>query len=81
MRKFFLLITLVIFILFSNTNLYSQIFRDITKVGTTAGQFLKIGPGARALGMGGTYIIIQRDSLLARGMVKLHLVIHNGWQI
>jgi len=61
MRKFFLLITLSIFILFSNTNLYSQIFRDITKVGTTAGQFLKIGPGARALGMGGTYVGISDD--------------------
>ncbi|PKL82262.1 MAG: hypothetical protein CVV24_11020 [Ignavibacteriae bacterium HGW-Ignavibacteriae-3] len=61
MRKFFLLITLSIFILFSNTNLYSQIFRDITKVGTTAGQFLKIGPGARAMAMGGTYVGISDD--------------------
>ena len=61
MRKFFLLITLSVFILFSNTNLYSQIFRDITKVGTTAGQFLKIGPGARALAMGGTYVGISDD--------------------
>ncbi|MFZ2323414.1 MAG: PorV/PorQ family protein [Ignavibacteriaceae bacterium] len=61
MRKFFLLITLNVLILFSTTNLYSQIFRDITKVGTTAGQFLKIGPGARALGMGGTYVGVSDD--------------------
>ena len=61
MRKFFLLITLNVLILFSSANLYSQIFRDITKVGTTAGQFLKIGPGARALGMGGTYVGVSDD--------------------
>lgn len=61
MRKFFLLITISLVILFSNNNLYSQIFRDITKVGTTAGQFLKIGPGARALAMGGTYVGVSDD--------------------
>jgi len=61
MRKFFLLILFSVFILFSNTYLHSQIFRDITKVGTTAGQFLKIGPGARALSMGGTYVGISDD--------------------
>ncbi|OGU69027.1 MAG: hypothetical protein A2279_14835 [Stygiobacter sp. RIFOXYA12_FULL_38_9] len=61
MRKFFLLITVSVFILFSNNKLYSQLFRNITKVGTTAGQFLKIGPGARALGMGGTYVGISDD--------------------
>ena len=61
MRKFFLLVTLNVLILFSSTNLFSQIFREITKVGTTAGQFLKIGPGARALAMGGTYVGISDD--------------------
>lgn len=61
MRKIFLLITLNVLIIFSGTNLYSQIFRDITNVGTTAGQFLKIGPGARALAMGGAYAGISDD--------------------
>lgn len=61
MRKFFLLIIISVFILFSSDNINAQIFRDITKVGTTAGQFLKIGPGARALGMGGTYVGISDD--------------------
>lgn len=61
MRKFLLLITLNVLILLNNTNLYSQIFRDISKVGTTSGQFLKIGPGARALAMGGTYVGISDD--------------------
>jgi opacity protein-like surface antigen len=60
MKKIFLLITLNVLLL-SITNLYAQLFRDITKVGTTAGQFLKIGPGARALGMGGTYAGISDD--------------------
>jgi opacity protein-like surface antigen len=60
MRKVFLLI-LTILIMFSDSNLHAQIFRDITKVGTTAGQFLKIGPGARALAMGGTYVGISDD--------------------
>lgn len=61
MRKFFLLITLNILFLFNNTNLYSQLFSDITKVGTTACQLLKIGPGARTLAMGGTYVGISDD--------------------
>jgi len=61
MRKFYLLITLSILLLFSNIDLYAQLFRDITKVGTTAAQFLKIGPGARAIGMGETYVGVSDD--------------------
>ena len=61
MRKIFLLITIAGLISLSSSNLYSQIFRDITKVGTTAGQFLKIGPGARALGMGSAYVGVSDD--------------------
>lgn len=47
--------------MFGSILLHAQLFRDITKVGTTAGQFLKIGPGARALAMGGTYVGISDD--------------------
>jgi opacity protein-like surface antigen len=61
MRKFFLLLIICFITLFSNNSLYAQLFRDITKVGTTAGQFLKIGPGARALAMGGAYVGISDD--------------------
>ena len=61
MRKFFILLTLSLLIFISNSNLHAQIFRDITKVGTTAGQFLKIGPGARALAMGGAYVGVSDD--------------------
>lgn len=60
MRKIFLITTSLI-IIFGNILLHAQLFRDITKVGTTAGQFLKIGPGARALAMGGTYVGISDD--------------------
>jgi len=61
MRKFFLLILLSVLALLSAADLHAQIFRDITKVGTTAGQFLKIGPGARALAMGGAYVGVSDD--------------------
>lgn len=61
MRKYFVLLTIGVMVFLNQNNLYSQIFRDITKVGTTAGQFLKIGPGARALAMGGTYAGISDD--------------------
>lgn len=33
----------------------------ISKVGTTAGQFLKIGVGARSIGMGGAFVAIAND--------------------
>lgn len=61
MRKFFILITLISIIIINQISVYPQIFREISKVGTTAGQFLKIAPGARALGMGGTYVGISDD--------------------
>lgn len=61
MRKFFLLVIINVMVLFSGSSLYAQLFSDITKVGTTAGQFLKIGAGARSLAMGGTYVGISDD--------------------
>lgn len=36
--------------------------KDFVKVGTTAGQFLKIEPGARALGMGACYGALANDA-------------------
>ncbi len=35
--------------------------RTLTKVGTTAGQFLKLGVGARALALGGAYVAESND--------------------
>ncbi len=40
---------------------YAQADRSTAKVGTTAGQFLKIGAGARAIGMGGAYAGVSND--------------------
>lgn len=39
----------------------AQLFRSTSKVGTTAGQFLKIGAGARALGMGAAQAAVLGD--------------------
>ncbi len=39
----------------------AQLFRSTSKVGTTAGQFLKITPGARAVSMGGAMTSIGSD--------------------
>jgi len=39
----------------------AQLFRTTAKVGTTSAQFLKIGVGARALGMGGTAAGVTGD--------------------
>ena len=56
MKKFFIFIIFIILI--STKNSYS----DFTKVGTTAAQFLKIGVGARAMGMGETFVAIANDA-------------------
>lgn len=61
MKKYLIVLIVVILLLGLNTLTYAQIFRDITKVGTTVGQFLKIGPGARALSMGSTYVGVSDD--------------------
>ena len=47
-----------IFILVFCFPLMSQ---TVSKTGTTAAQFLKIGIGARALGMGGAYSAVSND--------------------
>jgi opacity protein-like surface antigen len=39
----------------------AQLLRSTSKVGTTAGQFLKIGVGARALAMGGAQVAMMGD--------------------
>ncbi len=39
----------------------AQLFESTSKVGTTAAQFLKIGPGARSVGMGNAYTAVSDD--------------------
>ena len=41
-------------------NLYAQNTQSTSKVGTTAAQFLKIGAGARSIGMGGAYVAVDQ---------------------
>lgn len=60
MKKIFSLIVFS-FILIFTFEIDAQVDRKITKVGTTAGQFLKIGAGARALGMGNAYTAVSDD--------------------
>ena len=61
MKKYIVLkITLVIAFCFVST-LDAQLFRSTSKVGTTSAQFLKIGAGARAIGLGGAYAALGDD--------------------
>jgi hypothetical protein len=48
-----------VFLLFSIGITFSQ---TVTKTGTTAGQFLKIGVGARALAMGSAFSSVSGDA-------------------
>ncbi len=48
---------IILFFLFS-----TSIAQTVSKTGTTAAQFLKIGVGARALGMGGAYSAVSNDA-------------------
>lgn len=57
-KKFYILITLILVV---NFTLNAQLFRSTSKVGTTVGQFLKIGAGARAIAMGGAYTAVSND--------------------
>lgn len=59
MKKLFLAI-LILFNFLSNKS-FSQIGTSLTKTGTTAAQFLKIGVGSRAIGMGGAFVASAND--------------------
>ncbi|MCX8057197.1 MAG: PorV/PorQ family protein [Ignavibacteria bacterium] len=59
MKKIIILIPLIFLILICHA--FSQIGASLTKTGTTAAQFLKIGIGSRALGMGGAFVASSND--------------------
>jgi hypothetical protein len=65
MRK--IIISLYLFLIIAvfsmANNCYSQETSSINRVGTTAAQFLKIGAGARPIGMGGAYTALSKDIL------------------
>lgn len=59
-KRFIHCLLAITFLVFANqTN--AQLDRSTSKVGTTAAQFLKIGAGARAIGMGGAYSAVSND--------------------
>jgi hypothetical protein len=55
-----IIITSLVVILFT-ANVFSQVFSENSKRGTTAAPFLSIGQGARAIGMGSAYVAITDD--------------------
>ncbi|UCE06700.1 MAG: PorV/PorQ family protein [bacterium] len=57
MKKSILLI-LIVFLTFTINNTFGQ-----SKAGTSAAQFLKIGVGARAIGMGEAFVALSNDAL------------------
>lgn len=59
MKKFSIVVAFFIFMI--NTTVHAQLTQSITKVGTTAAQFLKIGAGVRAVGMGGAFVAVAND--------------------
>lgn len=59
MKKINLLV--IIFSLILSSASIAQIGTSLTKTGTTAAQFLKIGVGSRALGMGGAFVASPFD--------------------
>ncbi|MCK4447841.1 MAG: UPF0164 family protein, partial [Candidatus Marinimicrobia bacterium] len=59
MRK---LVILCVFFTIIPTIIFSQTETNVTKVGTTSAQFLKIEPGARSVGMGGAFVAVANDA-------------------
>lgn len=59
----FVILSVIIGVLLAiwTTSLRAQLFSSTAKVGTTAAQFLKIGAGARAIGMGGAQVAMTGD--------------------
>lgn len=61
MRKKFSLSLVIIAVLAATSVAQAQLTQSISKVGTTAAQFLKIGAGVRAIGMGGAFVAVAND--------------------
>ncbi len=61
MKKFLLYSLMLFLITLFNANVFAQSDNSTSKVGTTVAQFLKIGAGARATGMGGAYTAVSND--------------------
>lgn len=78
---------LCIFIIIVPTFTFSQIITNVTKVGTTSAPFLKVEPGARAVGMGGAFVAVANDATAIfwnpAGIARLTkteiILIHTQW--
>jgi long-subunit fatty acid transport protein len=74
-------------ILFIPLILAGQVTENVTKVGTTSAQFLKIEAGARAVAMGGAFVAVVNDATAIywnpSGIARLHqnevVLIHTDW--
>jgi hypothetical protein len=67
--------------------IYGQIITDVSKVGTTSAQFLKIEAGSRAVAMGGAFVAVDNDATALywnpSGIARLAnselVLIHTKW--
>lgn len=56
-----IMIKSLVLVLFVSFAMQAQLLRSTAKVGTTAANFLKIGAGARAIGMGDAFTAVSND--------------------
>ncbi len=83
-KYYFTKILFVVIIFFLSSDLLSQ---NVSKTGTTSGDFLEIGVGANALGMGGAFVSIANDASSlywnAGGIANLErneaIIVHTDW--
>jgi hypothetical protein len=81
--------SIIIFLILNfYSTVFSGVFGGLSKTGTTAAQFLKIQIGARAIGMGGSYVALSEDVSAiywnAAGLAKIQgngavSFVHTGW--
>ena len=84
MKRLFAIL-LIYILVFSTTN--AQLVTNVSKVGITAANFLEIGVGARALGMGGAFVGTADDASAlywnVAGIARLPqlevLLVHTEW--
>lgn len=61
MRRIISIFLLCFSVFIMNGRTSAQVNESVTKVGTTVAQFLKIGAGARAIGLGGAFTALAND--------------------
>jgi hypothetical protein len=54
-------INLILFVIVLLSAPFSTFAQNVSKVGTTAADFLQIGVGSRAVSMGGAYVAVAND--------------------